>query len=150
MTTRAFCSHPLVSQKAGWWDPHEPREPYPPAPMALACAETQQAEQARAALVAAENARLSAVQTSAETEDALPPRSRARGHLSVLHRPPLHRDHPPFRPVAGALGHADGLDGGEAEPPLEPDLWVVIVDYLAAAFPARRSNPRARNPFLIE
>ena len=73
MTARAFRSRPLASQKAGWWDPHEPREPYPPAPMALACAETQQAEQARAALVAAENARLSAVQTSAETEDALPP-----------------------------------------------------------------------------
>ena len=29
-------------------------------------------------------------------------------------------------------------------------MRVTIVDYLAAAFPARRSNPRARNPFLTE
>lgn len=141
----------LAGQKAGLWGRHEPRAPYPPTPMALAYVETQRAEQARAAAVAAENAQLAAVQTPAETEDALPPghgREDTFPRCTACHSTAIIRRSGLSRERWDAL--MDWMVEKQNMTPLEPDMRVVIVDYLAAAFPARRANPRARNPFLTD
>ncbi|PWC27001.1 hypothetical protein CR165_20135 [Pseudoroseomonas aestuarii] len=139
----------LGGQKAGWWAQPETRAPYPPTPAALAFAEMQRAEQARAAAAEAENARLAAVQTPAETEEVLPAghgRAETFANCTACHSTAIIRRSGLTRERWDAL--MDWMVEKQNMTPLEPDMRVLIVDYLASAFPARQSNPRARNPFL--
>lgn len=139
----------LGGQKAGLWGRPEVVTPYPPTPYALATAEAQRREGERAAVAAAENARLVAVQRPAEEADALP-----AGHgredtfaactachsTAIIRRSGLTRER--WDELMDWMVEKQGMN------PLEPDQRTVIVDYLAVAFPERRANPRARNPFL--
>lgn len=141
----------LGGQKAGWWAQPEPRAPYPPTPAALAFAEVRRAEQARAAEVEAENVRLATVQTPAETEEVLPEgpgRSETFANCTACHSTAIIRRSGLTRERWDAL--IDWMVEKQNMAPLEPDTRVVIVDYLAGAFPARRSNPRTQNPFLTQ
>jgi hypothetical protein len=140
-----------AGQKAGWWGRHEPRAPYPPTRAALAFAETQRAEQARAAAAEAENDRLAAVQTPVETEDVLPEgqgRSETFANCTACHSTAIIRRSGLTRERWDAL--MDWMVEKQNMTPLEPDLRVLIVNYLAEAFPARRTSPRRHNPFLTD
>ncbi|MFC3125539.1 hypothetical protein ACFOD4_10735 [Pseudoroseomonas globiformis] len=141
----------LGGQKAGWWAQPEPREPHPPTPAALAFAEAQRAEQARVAAARAENERLAAVQAPAETEDILPAgdgREETFTNCTACHSTAIIRRSGLTRERWDAL--IDWMVEKQNMAPLQPETRVLIVDYLAGAFPGRSTSPRARNPFLTD
>ena len=139
----------LGGQKAGLWGRPEVVVPYPPTPYALAGAAARRREAERAAAAAAENARLAAVQRPAEGEDVLPAghgREDTFAACTACHSTAIIRRSGLTRERWDAL--MDWMSEKQGMTPLEPDRRVLIVDYLAGAFPPRRTDPRARNPFL--
>ena len=139
----------LGGQRAGLWGRPQPATPHPPTPAALAFAEARTREAARATAATAENTRLAALQRPAETEDVLPPghgREETFAACTACHSTAIIRRSGLTRPRWDGL--MDWMVERQGMSPLEPDQRVVIVDYLAGAFPARRTDPRATNPFL--
>lgn len=149
MVFLVLASVALVGQKAGWWGQPEVRAPYPPTPAALAWAEQQRREAERAETARAEAARMAAVQRPAETADALPAghgREDTFAACTACHSTAIIRRSGLSRERWDAL--MDWMVEKQGMNPLDPDQRVVIVDYLAGAFPPRRTNPRGANPFL--
>ncbi|SHI79361.1 hypothetical protein SAMN02745194_01071 [Roseomonas rosea] len=136
-----------------------PPAPLPPTPAALATAEAdaraaairaeagrQEAE--RAAAAKAEADRLAAVQHPAETEDVLPAgngREEVFARCTACHSTAIIRRSGFSRARWDEL--MDWMTEKQGMAPLEGDVRVLVVDYLAQHFAPRR-GPRNANPFL--
>lgn len=130
-------------------------EPPPPTPAARATAAVdaeraalRAAAEQQAAAARAETARLAAVQTPSETEDALSPghgRAEVFALCTACHSTAIIRRSGFTRARWDEL--MDWMTEKQGMAPLEGRMRGLVVDYLAEQYPPRRA-PRGGNPFL--